>query len=405
MSDIIRSATYYFWDTSETKWIRYYFTTSAALVGELVKSDYILEEDSRQFVRTRQKQMLELGAENYNINRPGGFANLNANSKIDFYKLELELIDTNEDNALETFRIGNNKNNTGDTDIKSYIQFNSGGTIHLHAFHPNNSAITFNLGASEDGVHTTKQVYMHRNGIDNAVYFEGFTTGSAQDSLATKGYVDNVAQGLDVKPSVIVLAASNISLYGQQEIDGVNLVEGNRVLVNGQNTQTENGIWIVKASASWVRAADCAVGIDYRGNFVFVEKGTNYADTGWVASGSTGTTTYGNGDPFFIQFSHAGVLQADNITIQNDGQVLKLKAGSVSAGIELYHLKHVNAEGILSSASLVGGVGAISLETFHNTRKKLQASKMFIGDSSAKDTLATTHVTNLSHGDVFLQTV
>lgn len=51
----------------------------------------------------------------------------------------------------------------------------------------------------------------------------------AQDA-ATKSYVDSIAQGLDPKASVKAATTGNVALSGEQTIDGVALVAGNRVL-------------------------------------------------------------------------------------------------------------------------------------------------------------------------------
>ena len=67
----------------------------------------------------------------------------------------------------------------------------------------------------------------------------------AQDA-ATKAYVDGVAQGLDVKPSVRVASTTNLASFigVGTAIDGVTLAHGERVLLKNQNTASENGIWV-----------------------------------------------------------------------------------------------------------------------------------------------------------------
>lgn len=78
---------------------------------------------------------------------------------------------------------------------------------------------------------------------------------SAQDA-ATKNYVDLTVQGLDPKQSVKAASTANIaSLSGTKTIDGVALVAGDRVLVKDQSTASQNGVYVVAASA-WARAAD-----------------------------------------------------------------------------------------------------------------------------------------------------
>lgn len=60
------------------------------------------------------------------------------------------------------------------------------------------------------------------------------------------------------KTSVSVVADSNVAtLSGEQTVDGVALVAGDRVLLTSQTDPTENGKWTVAAGA-WERSPDCS---------------------------------------------------------------------------------------------------------------------------------------------------
>ena len=130
---------------------------------------------------------------------------------------------------------------------------------------------------------------------------------SNQDA-ATKSYVDNTAQGLNVKESCLVSTVGNIALSGTQTIDGVAVVANDRVLVKNQTTTSTNGIYVVAAGA-WSRSADADTWNELISAFTFIERGTVNADTGWVctvdAGGTLGTTPV-----TFSQFSGAGTYQA-----------------------------------------------------------------------------------------------
>ena len=125
---------------------------------------------------------------------------------------------------------------------------------------------------------------------------------------ATKQYVDNVAQGLDVKASCIAATTANISLSGAQTIDGVSIVAGDRVLVKNQTAPEENGIYVA-ANSTWSRSADANTWDELRSAFTFIEQGTLYADTGWVctidAGGTLGVTAV-----TWSQFSGVGTYTA-----------------------------------------------------------------------------------------------
>lgn len=60
---------------------------------------------------------------------------------------------------------------------------------------------------------------------------------------------------LDGKQSVRVAASSNIVLNGAQQIDGVAVIAGDRVLVANQTLAKDNGLWLA-ANGDWVRATD-----------------------------------------------------------------------------------------------------------------------------------------------------
>lgn len=132
---------------------------------------------------------------------------------------------------------------------------------------------------------------------------------SAQDA-ATKAYVDSVAQGLDVKASVLVATTANITLSGTQTIDGIAVAVGDRVLVKNQSIAATNGIYVV-ASGAWSRSIDTDTWNELISAFFFVERGTTNADTGWVCTIDPGGTL-GTTNVAFAQFSGAGTYLAGN---------------------------------------------------------------------------------------------
>ena len=126
--------------------------------------------------------------------------------------------------------------------------------------------------------------------------------------LATKQYVDAVAQGLDPKASCVAATTVNITLSGTQTIDGVALIAGDRCLVKNQTTQANNGIYVVSAS-TWTRSTDMDVWAEVPGAFTFIEQGTTQADTGWVCTSNAGGTI-GVTAITFVQFAGVGSYTA-----------------------------------------------------------------------------------------------
>ena len=107
--------------------------------------------------------------------------------------------------------------------------------------------------------------------------------------ITNKSYVDAVAQGLDIKASVVASTTANITLSGTQTVDGIALVADDRCLVKNQTAAAENGIYVVAAGA-WARSTDMNTWIQVPGAFTFIETGTTLADTGWVCTSNAGGT-------------------------------------------------------------------------------------------------------------------
>ena len=126
--------------------------------------------------------------------------------------------------------------------------------------------------------------------------------------LATKQYVDAVAQGLDPKASCVAATTANITLSAPQTIDGVALIAGDRCLVKDQTLSQNNGIYLV-ASGAWTRAADMDSWAEVPGAFTFIEQGTTQADTGWVCTSNAGGTL-GTTAITFVQFAGVGSYTA-----------------------------------------------------------------------------------------------
>ncbi|ROO02272.1 phage tail protein [Pseudomonas moraviensis] len=86
---------------------------------------------------------------------------------------------------------------------------------------------------------------------------------------------------LDGKQSVRVAATGNIVLNGAQQIDGVAVVAGDRVLLPSQTLAKDNGLWIV-ANGDWQRATDASTSAKVTpGLTVMVEEGTANGDSLW----------------------------------------------------------------------------------------------------------------------------
>ena len=143
------------------------------------------------------------------------------------------------------------------------------------------------------------------------------TTPSNSNDAASKSYVDATINGLDVKQSVKAATTGNITIASDlnvgDEIDGVTLADGDRVLVKEQTDASENGIYV--AGATPARATDFDADAEVTaGAFVFVEEGSTNGDAGFLVTADDDITV-GTDDITFTQFSGAGQLTAgDGLT-------------------------------------------------------------------------------------------
>ncbi len=147
------------------------------------------------------------------------------------------------------------------------------------------------------------------------------STGDA----ANKAYVDARASGLDPKGSVKVVSVANLTLSGEQTIDGV-LTSTDRILVTGQTTASENGIYVT-SSGAWTRSTDADSDAEVTaGMHCFIEEGTNYADTGWILE-TNDPITVGTTSLTFSQYTGAGDTVA-GAGLTKTGNTLDVGAGN-----------------------------------------------------------------------------
>jgi len=195
----------------------------------------------------------------------------------------------------------------------------------------------------------------------NSQKITSLATPTVTTDAATKGYVDSVSQGLDVKDSVKVATTANITLSGTQTIDGVAVSADERVLVKDQSTASQNGLYLCKAS-TWERTTDLATGANAAGMFTFVEQGTVNADNGFTCTSNTGSAVVGTNNLVFAQFSGAGSVTAgDGLDKSGNTMSVDLKAngGLVIESTEVaVDLAASSITGTLAISD--GGTGATS---------------------------------------------
>ena len=249
---------------------------------------------------------------------------------------------------------------------------------------------------------------------------------SADTDAANKGYVDSVAQGLDIKASARLATTGALSAYtfsstgggtltgnanGALSIDGVTPSVADRILVKNEvsGNAPYNGIYVVTTvgdgSTAYVltRSADANTSAEVTsGMFVFIEEGTTNDNTGWVLT-TNNPITLNTTALVFAQFSGAGTYSASNGVLLTGSNFTfaprsgyGLQTGSSGAEIKLATTSGLN----LSSDLAVGAGNGISVLTNTvaiDTAVVVSKYNASIGDGSATS-YTVTH--NLGTRDV-----
>ena len=225
--------------------------------------------------------------------------------------------------------------------------------------------------------------------------------GFVSESLANKAYVDQVAQGLDAKPSVRVGTTANLSATysngtagvgatltnsGTQAalvIDGVTLVADDRVLVKEQTNAAQNGIYRVSnigsGSTNWVltRATPEDQPSELSGgSFVFVEEGTLTGSNGYVFT-HTGAPTFGTTNLDVAQFSGAGqVIPGDALSKSGNRLDVEVDNSSIEVNSDALRVKALG----ITNAMLAGSIDGSKIENFRFTDESSTQGQVQIGN-------------------------
>lgn len=139
------------------------------------------------------------------------------------------------------------------------------------------------------------------------------TPTSANDA-ATKSYVDSIAAGIQPKAQVLAATTGNIGLSGEQTIDTVPLVAGDRVLVKDQTLPEENGIYVVSLGA-WSRAADANSFSALTGAVVFVAGGSINISNSYLCNSAAGGTIGVDPVTWVLYSSGLGTVTSVDLTM------------------------------------------------------------------------------------------
>ena len=112
-------------------------------------------------------------------------------------------------------------------------------------------------------------------------------------------------------------------------IDGVTLGSGDRVLLFGQTSAAENGVYsYTSAGSSMSRASDMDAGADYPGAFLFCLQGNTFSDQGFVCINDT-APSLGSDSISFQRFTGLGKVSASG-GLQKQGDTISIADAGVS---------------------------------------------------------------------------
>ena len=163
---------------------------------------------------------------------------------------------------------------------------------------------------------------------------------------------------IDYKQATRVVTTVNITLSGgaPSQVDGVNLSNNDRVLVTGQTTASQNGIYYVDilgsgSNGTWTRSNDNnQTGELLAGTVIMVTEGVVYADTQWKLI-TDNPITIGTTALTFTQNYMANSISGgtSNVVVNSNANVTISSAGTAS--VLTVANTGVYVSGILSVAS------------------------------------------------------
>ena len=294
--------------------------------------------------------------------------------------------------------------------------------------------LTLTAGSADDYVEIrpTGTGQVHVGGFK----IESLGAPTASDDAATKQYVDDFAQGLAIQAPAVAgstgtLSSMTVSGTGTvvydngaagvgatltisgttlTTIDGVTMTAGNRIVIKDQANTAHNGIYTYTSTTVLTRATDFDTPVEMAGgDFVFIQQGTLFNDTGFVMTDPV--TTVGTSAVTFVQFSGAGSFTAgagltltgtvfsvntDNLTtdISGGNVVVKTSAQFTTPDIGAATGTSLTATGNVAGGNLTTAGNVVA--TANVIAGNVYANAGTIGATSLSGTLTTAVQTNIT---------
>ena len=247
------------------------------------------------------------------------------------------------------------------------------------------------------------------------------TTPVSASDAATKGYVDSVANGLDVKASVRYATTADVAgtynngagtitagSNGAFSIDSQVPTAGDRILLKNQSTTTQNGVYTVttvgSGSAAYVltRTPDADAASEITGGaFVFVEEGTANADNGYVFT-HNGEPTLGTDAITLAQFSGAGQI-SNGAGLTKNGNTLAVDVDTTSIEISSNKLQVV--AGGITNDMLAGSIAEGKLAGSISNGKLANSIITITGSDASSDPISLGETLTIANGEGIISAI
>lgn len=287
------------------------------------------------------------------------------------------------------------------------------------------TAVAITDSTSDEGVSTSlsRADHGHAHGVRGGGTQHAAATTSVAGFLSAvdKTKLDSLqdAAGIDAKESCRVRAQGNLTLSGEQTIDGI-LTNLDRVLVTQQTTATEDGIYL-SAAGAWARTGDVPTGAEARGWHVAIEEGTADSDKIFLITNNEGSDIIGTdgltdaavsgGTP---RGAGAGLILNGNdldVVANGDGSIVvnpnDIQVGVLATdaqhGVRGGGTQHANviaagAAGFITGADKTKLDGIEALAEVNDTPQQERVTTQTVNgtDTALTDTLNATPVSNAS---------
>jgi hypothetical protein len=249
------------------------------------------------------------------------------------------------------------------------------------------------------------------DGTLNVLSVVASSAGTTSTSLATRGYVDTVAAGLNWHDSVAYATAAALSACtyangtlgvgatltgnanGRLTVDGSAQTTGKSILVKDQATATQNGIYTITEQGSvstpfvLTRRSDSnnsVAGQVSTGDSVYVVSGTNNGGQGFTltttGTGTNGAIIFGTDSLTFAQFTGTATFTA-GAGLTSTGNVLDVATASSSRivinadSIDLATVSQTNTSG----ANTTSFISGLTVDSYGRISGKETSSVSFAG--------------------------